>query len=213
MRISDNDLSNNLVQNSWSEDFGKDSGSTDNVQECTDGDLLLGKMDQSGDLLPSENTSFSEIEILHSCTQALDDDGQNVKASTKTQTGNKPYSCNQCEYFSSCLSNLKRHLRVHTGERPFSCTQCDYSCSHSSSLKTHIRTHTGEKPFRCTKCDYSCANAGTLNKHVRVHTGEKPYRCIHCDYSFNRSYNLNQHMTRVHTGEKPEKLDLLKKKT
>merc|ERR1719507_1435040 len=94
------ELSNNLVQHSWSEDFGKDSGSTrNNIQECTNSDLQSGEMDQIA-RLPSENTSSSEIKILHSWTEALDDDGQNKKASTKMQT--------QCGHSCSNLPILER---------------------------------------------------------------------------------------------------------
>ena len=58
------DLSNNLVQHSWNEDFGKDSGSTYNVQESTSSDFQLQEMDQNKDLMLAENTSFSKIKIL-----------------------------------------------------------------------------------------------------------------------------------------------------
>ena len=140
------DLSNNLVQHSWSADFGKDSGSTYNVQERTDSDLKQEDMDQKEDLMPAENISSSKIKILHSWTNAFDNDGQNEKASTKMKTGDESFSCDQCDYSCSNSANLARHMRVHTGEKPFSCTQCDFSCSQSGSLKKHMRVHTGEKP-------------------------------------------------------------------
>ena len=86
------DLSNNLVQHSWSEDFGKDSGSTYNVQESTDSDFQRQEIDQNEDLMPPENTLSSKIKILHSWTEAFDDDGQNEKAATKMKAGDKTFS-------------------------------------------------------------------------------------------------------------------------
>ena len=55
-------------------------------------------------------------------------------------TGEKPFSCSQCEHKFSTSSYLKRHERIHTGDGPFSCSKCNYKSSTSSTLKTPERT-------------------------------------------------------------------------
>ena len=48
------------------------------------------------------------------------------------------FSCSE----SSTSGNLKRHERTYSGDKPFSCSQCDNKYSISSHLKRHERTHT-----------------------------------------------------------------------
>ena len=70
-------------------------------------------------------------------------------------SGEKPFSCKECNYSSTTASYLKKHMLIHSGETLFSCTQCNYSCTTAANLKQHLQTHSGEKPFICTQCNYS----------------------------------------------------------
>ena len=59
---------------------------------------------------------------------------------------NAIYVNNNYETFTQ-KGHLKTHERIHTGDKPFSCSQCDCKCITSSALKRHERIHRGDKPL------------------------------------------------------------------
>ena len=120
----------------------------------------------------------------------------------RTHSGEKPFTCLQCEFSCTKAGNLKQHMLKHRGEKPFSCNQCNYTCTKATNLKNHMLTHSGEKPFICNECNYKCTVASSLKTHRFIHTGEKPFSCKWCDYTCSQAGDLRRHIL-THSGEKP----------
>ncbi|KAM4051778.1 uncharacterized protein ACNLHF_025805 isoform 2-T2 [Anomaloglossus baeobatrachus] len=117
----------------------------------------------------------------------------------RAHTGDKPYSCSECEKWKS---QLVVHLKTHTGEKPFSCSDCGKCFIRKSQLDDHIKMHTGEKPFSCSQCGKCFIYKSRLDDHIKIHTGEKPFSCSECGKCFIRNSMLDRHL-KTHTGEKP----------
>ena len=76
----------------------------------------------------------------------IDDDAE-VDAKVKNE-----YSCDQCKFSFSRLSNLQRHTRSkHEGIR-YPCDQCEYAATEQGSLKRHKESkHEGIR-YPCDQC-------------------------------------------------------------
>ena len=86
-----------------------------------------------------------------------------------THSGERHFSCDQCNYSCIQANDIKKHILQHSGENPFACNQCSFSCRRTSRLKYHMLSHAGEKPFACKKCKNSCRQSHDLKTHMKTH--------------------------------------------
>ena len=86
-----------------------------------------------------------------------------------THSGERHFSCDQCNYSCIQANDIKKHILQHSGENPFACNQCSFSCRRPSILKYHMLSHAGEKPFACKKCKNSCRQSHDLKTHMKTH--------------------------------------------
>ena len=62
--------------------------------------------------------------------------------------------------------NLNKHNITHTGEKAYSCSQCNKSLNQASNFKTHMRIHIGENSYSRSQCDKRFTAVSTLNMYV-----------------------------------------------
>ena len=99
-------------------------------------------------------------------------------------------------------ANPKEHMSTHSGERRFSCDQCNYSCMQANDIKKHMLQHSIEKPLACNQCSFSCRRPSGLKYHMLSYTDEKPFACKKCKYLFRQSRDLKKHIYEASTPGK-----------
>ena len=51
------------------------------------------------------------------------------------------YGCLYCDKVMKNAKDMRKHIMVHTGEKPFSCDFCDYRSTQKVHLKSHMIKH------------------------------------------------------------------------
>lgn len=122
----------------------------------------------------------------------------------KSCSGEKMYTCNECEKKLSPISSPEQILQneIKKGNNVFVCGECGKSFNRRLHLSIHHRKHTGEKPFTCGECGKTFNQASNLVRHQQVHSDAKPHVCNQCGKSFKRPSQLTRHQLRHTDREK-----------
>ena len=155
---------------------------------------------------------------------------------TPIHFGPRQFGCPYCALVMRASRDLKRHILIHTGEKPFSCQHCEYSANRKTHLDLHMKSQhrglllraewkldwnrilfflrpnliptfpclqkapmrLGPKQFGCQICSMIFKTNYNAKRHLMIHTGEKPFNCQYCNYSTNQNSVLRSHMKNNH---------------
>ena len=68
-------------------------------------------------------------------------------------SGDKPFSCDMCEYRANTKDNLKRHMEKEHEKVVFKCKDCEYVASSRTQLWNHALKHRKPPEMNCTACN------------------------------------------------------------
>ncbi|KAG4072002.1 hypothetical protein HA402_010939 [Bradysia odoriphaga] len=94
----------------------------------------------------------------------------------------KPFICNVCGHKSARKVTHMIHLRQHTGEKPISCQFCQFKAADPSVIKKHELRHQNKEQWKyhCQDCDYKSIQSSTLKSHLKKYHPNS-YKLIQCE--------------------------------
>ncbi|XP_019753721.2 zinc finger protein 891 isoform X3 [Dendroctonus ponderosae] len=72
-----------------------------------------------------------------------------------------------CSLCGKKVHELKKHMLTHTGQRPYSCENCQKGFTSRYALKIHKRQHTNERPYICNHCGNGFPQKVSLLTHLK----------------------------------------------
>ena len=111
----------------------------------------------------------------------------------KSNTGEGPYRCAECDKVFSSGRGLRKHRPIHSGLRPYVSDQCDKRFPGLDSLRKHQSFHTVELSHACSQCGKTFQDKWGLRRHMRTHTRVRPFASTECTASFSYSDSVKKH--------------------
>ncbi|XP_075163317.1 uncharacterized protein LOC142235949 [Haematobia irritans] len=124
----------------------------------------------------------------------------------RNHTECKYSKCRFCDYQTTNPQRLKYHETKHTGEKPYSCSECDERFPTPWSRRVHMQTHANTSNEAnlnaCDECGKTFKQLASLRNHKKLHTeGVTPHICQHCGQGFRWPGSYYAHLKRHSTKE------------